>query len=78
MQKIESTRSYLRSHSQRGGIKLAYVFPTLVIVLASFLLFSRFGFLQFLSFLGIGAIVIMWAKWSVKKEIIPEVQPASS
>jgi methyl-accepting chemotaxis protein len=74
MQKIESTRRHSYCQSQRGGIKLAYLFPILVLVFASLPMFARFGFLQFMSFFGIIVIVIMWARWSAKREVIPDVE----
>lgn len=77
MKKIESTPHHPYSHSSRsqwGGLKLVYLFPTLIIVFASLPLFARFGFLQFLSFFGIVTVVFMWARWSAKKEILPEVE----
>jgi methyl-accepting chemotaxis protein len=73
MQKIESTPHHTHARSQRGGIKLAYLFPTIVLIFASLPLFSRFGFLQFISFFGILVIVLLWIRWSGKKEIIPDV-----
>lgn len=74
MQKVESTSHHTYTRSQRGGIKLTYLFPLLVLVFASLPLFSRFGFLQFLSFFGILIVIFAWTRWSAKKEIIPEVE----
>ena len=74
MQKIESNPHRTCYRPQRGGIKLAYLFPILILIFASLPLLARFGFLQFLSFFGIVAVVFLWARWSAKKEVIPEVE----
>lgn len=78
MQKIESNRRHSYCHSQKGGIKLSYLFPTLVLVFGSLPLFVRFGFLQFISFFGIVIVVVMWSRWNAKKEVIPDVEEVRS
>lgn len=74
MQKHESQSRNNFFSSQRGGIRLAHLFPILVLIFASLPLLARFGFLQFLSFFGIVIVVLLWTRWSAMNEIIPEVE----
>ena len=74
MKKLESNPHFNDYRPQRGSIKLAYLFPILILILASLPLMAKFGFLQFLSFFGIVAVVFLWARWNAKKENIPDAE----
>jgi methyl-accepting chemotaxis protein len=48
---------------QKGGIKLGLLLPALIILFALLPLFSKFGLIQIISFLGVIVSALAWKKW---------------
>lgn len=69
MQRIESPFYRSHHHFQRGGIKLAQLFPALIILFACLPLFSKSGTVQILSLIGTSAVAIWWMRWDTKRDV---------
>ncbi len=57
------SRQTINSFYQKGGVRLGALLPTLLILFAALPLFSKAGPLQFLSFIGVISVALVWKKW---------------
>ena len=57
------SRQTFDSFYQKGGVRLAVLLPMLLILFAALPLFSKAGPLQFLSFIGVISVALIWKKW---------------
>ena len=57
------SRQTFDSFYQKGGVRLAVLLPMLLILFAALPLFSKAGPLQFLSFIGVISVALVWKKW---------------
>lgn len=56
-----------------GFVNIAYLLPTLVIVLASLPLFSRFSALSITSFISILLIMLIWMRFRTRKDFLSDI-----
>lgn len=57
------SRKTLDGFYQKGGVRLALMLPVLLVFFAALPLFSKAGPLQFLSFICVVVVAVIWKKW---------------
>ncbi|MBC3882392.1 hypothetical protein H8K35_13435 [Undibacterium sp. LX40W] len=63
------SRKTLDGFYQKGGVRLALMLPVLLVFFAALPLFSKAGPLQFLSFICVVVVAVIWKKWEPLKTV---------